>query len=66
MKIRCVQCGEYFIADDEIIELISQGSVNSDPVNTCDECFEILKRQYRDHKRMIIDSDPLGKPKNTK
>jgi len=66
MKIRCVQCGEYFFADDEIIEIMSQGNSNTEPVNTCDECFKILKHQYHFNKRMIIDSDPIGRSKKAK
>jgi hypothetical protein len=43
MKIRCRHCGEYFYPDEETIELVSEGWIFADSVNTCDECWELIE-----------------------
>ncbi len=57
MKIRCKHCGEYFTPDDETIELISEGYIERSTVNTCDECFEMLRHPSFDESEMISDAD---------
>ena len=49
MKIRCRHCGEFFCPSDETVDLISEGYISSDSVNTCDDCWDMLK-----HFRMIL------------
>lgn len=34
MKIRCIHCGEYFFLDEETLELMTEGYISSDTVNT--------------------------------
>jgi hypothetical protein len=59
MEIRCTVCGEYFHPNDETIELISEGWITADSINTCDECFEMIKNPfYDDLSEMISDADP--------
>ncbi len=58
MKIRCKHCGEYFTPDDDTMELISEGWVDSNQVNTCDDCFEMLRNPIFDESEMISDADP--------
>jgi hypothetical protein len=58
MKIRCVICGDYFHPDDETLTLMSDGYINAGDVNTCDECFEMLRDQCHDIEDMISDADP--------
>jgi hypothetical protein len=35
MKIRCIDCGEYFNPSEEAIELKEDGCINPDSVNKC-------------------------------
>jgi len=58
MKIRCIICGEYFTPDDETIELISEGWADRSLVNTCDDCFDMLRNPTFDESEMISDADP--------
>jgi len=57
MKIKCIHCGEYFFPDEETIEILSEGFIESASVNICDECWEILN-QPPDYSDMISDADP--------
>lgn len=38
MKIRCRQCGEYFLIDKQTAKLIEGGYVSPQEVDTCDDC----------------------------
>ena len=58
MKIRCKVCGEFFYPDDETKELVSEGYITSDCVNTCDECWDMLNHLFDDIEDMISDADP--------
>ena len=58
MKIRCIVCGDYFYSDEETMELMSEGYIERCTVNTCDECFEMLRDYYDDTEGMISDADP--------
>jgi hypothetical protein len=58
MKIRCKHYGEYFTPDDETLELISEGRIERNTVNTCDDCFEMLRNPIFDESEMISDPDP--------
>lgn len=58
MKIRCIYCGEYFNPDVDTLELMSEGYIDSSHVNTCDECFELLRNPCFDESEMISDADP--------
>ena len=58
MKIKCIVCGDYFYPDDETLALMSDGYINAGDVNTCDECFELLRDPCQDIEDMISDADP--------
>jgi formate dehydrogenase maturation protein FdhE len=58
MKIRCKVCGEFFNPDEETVELVSEGFIDSASVNTCDDCWVMLKHLYEDTEEMISDADP--------
>ena len=58
MKIRCIYCGEYFNPDEYTLELMSEGFIDSSQVNTCDDCFEMLRNPCFDESEMISDADP--------
>jgi hypothetical protein len=59
MKTKCIVCGDYFELAEESVELISEGWITSDSVNTCDECFEMIQSSYYlDQEDMISDADP--------
>jgi len=55
MKIRCKVCGEFFNPDEETVELVSEGYIDS--VNTCYECWDMLNHFYDDTEEMISDED---------
>lgn len=58
MKIRCKVCGDFFTPDEETYELVSEGYITSDSVNTCDECWDMLNHLFDDDEDMISDADP--------
>jgi hypothetical protein len=58
MKIQCIICGDYFYPDEETLALMSDGYIYACDVNTCDECFEMLRESYNDIDEMISDADP--------
>ena len=58
MKIRCKVCGEYFYPDEETLALISDGYLISGDVNTCDDCWDMLKQPPDDFMDMYSDADP--------
>jgi len=58
MKIRCKVCGEYFYPDEETLALISDGYLISGDVNTCDDCWDMLKQPPDDFIDMYSDADP--------
>jgi hypothetical protein len=58
MKIRCKVCGEFFHPDEETNELVSEGFITSDSVNTCDDCWDMLNHVFDDIEDMISDADP--------
>jgi hypothetical protein len=57
MKIRCRHCGEFFIPSDECVELISEGYINPDSVNICDDCWDMLEHLQDDMSEMQSDAD---------
>lgn len=58
MKIRCKVCGEYFYPDEETLALMSDGYLISGDVNTCDDCWDMLKQPPDDFIDMYSDADP--------
>jgi hypothetical protein len=58
MKIRCKVCGDFFNPDEETLELISEGFMSRDSINTCDNCWDMLNHLYNDNEEMISDADP--------
>jgi hypothetical protein len=56
MKIRCIQCGEFFCPSDERVDLISEGYISSDSVNICDDCWDMLEHFQDDISDMYSDS----------
>ena len=56
MKIRCKVYGEFFNPDNETIELVSDGYI--DTVDTCDECWDMLNHLFDDTEEMFSDADP--------
>jgi len=58
MKIRCKHCCEFFCPSDESVDLISEGYINSDNVNICDDCWEMINQLPDDFADMYSDADP--------
>ncbi len=58
MKIRCKVCGEFFNPDEETMELVSEGYIDSASVDTCDDCWDMLNNLFNDTEDMISDADP--------
>ena len=58
MKIRCKVCGEFFSPDNETVELVSDGYIDSASIDTCDDCWDMLNHLYDDTEGMISDADP--------
>lgn len=58
MEILCRCCGEYFSPCDETLDLIAEGFISSDSVNTCDDCWDILQLSEFDLSESFSDADP--------
>ena len=58
MNIRCRQCGEYFCPCDETLDLIAEGYISSDSVNTCDDCWNMIQLSEFDLSESFSDADP--------
>jgi hypothetical protein len=58
MEIRCKHCGEFFAPSSETLDLISEGYISSDSVNTCDDCWDMLQLSEYDYYESFSDSDP--------
>jgi hypothetical protein len=58
MNIRCRHCGEYFCPCDETLDLIAEGFVSSDSVNTCDDCWDMIQLSEFDISEAFSDADP--------
>jgi len=58
MKIRCKVCGEFFSTDEETVELVSEGFIDSVVIDTCDDCWDMMNHLYDDTEDMICDADP--------
>lgn len=58
MKIRCKVCGEFFNPDNDTTELLSEGFITSDSIDTCDDCWYMLNHLDDDSQDMISDADP--------
>jgi hypothetical protein len=58
MNIRCRHCGEYFCPCDETLDLIAEGYISSDSVNTCDLCLVMNQLCEFDDSDSFSDADP--------
>jgi len=58
MEILCKFCGQWFIPSDDSIDLISEGFISSDSVNTCDDCWDLIQLSEFDYYEMHSDLDP--------
>ena len=58
MEIRCRHCGEYFCPCDETLDLIAEGYISSDSVNTCNQCWDMLSLSEFDLSESFSDADP--------
>lgn len=58
MEIRCRHCGEYFCPGDDTLDLIAEGFVSSDSVNTCDSCWDMIQLLEYDYYEEFSDAGP--------
>lgn len=58
MNIRCRHCGEYFFPCTDTLELLVEGYITSDSVNTCDDCWDMLLLSEFDFSESYSDADP--------
>ena len=57
MEIRCKFCQEFFNPGDENLELIAAGYFNSDSVNTCDDCWNIIQLEEFDYSEFFMEPE---------
>jgi hypothetical protein len=57
MEIKCKCCGEYFSPDNETFDLIAEGYISSDSVNTCDFCWDLLQLEEYDLSESLSIAD---------
>jgi hypothetical protein len=58
MKIRCRFCSEYFSPCEETLDLIAEGYISSDTVNTCDDYWDQIQLSEFDQIETFSDADP--------
>ena len=58
MEIRCKFCGEFFRPGDDTLELLSEGYISTDSVNTCDDCWDLMELTEYDLIESFSDADP--------
>ncbi|MGC1390726.1 MAG: hypothetical protein WA816_06790 [Bacteroidales bacterium] len=58
MNVKCKICGEYFCPRNETLDLIAEGFISSDSVNTCDDCWDMLQLSEFDLSESYNDTDP--------
>jgi len=58
MEILCRCCHEFFTPCDDTLDLIAEGFISADSVNTCDDCWEMLKYSECDQYDTYSDADP--------
>ena len=37
-KFKCIHCGDYFTPHEDTIELLEEGFITKDMIDTCEEC----------------------------
>ena len=58
MEIKCRWCGSWFSPCDETLDLIAEGYISSDSVNTCDDCWDLLQLCEFEDSDSFSDADP--------
>jgi hypothetical protein len=58
MEIKCKHCSEFFTPSDETTDLIAEGYISSDSVNTCDDCWDMIQLSEFDLSESFSDADP--------
>jgi hypothetical protein len=58
MNIKCRCCKEYFCPCDDTLDLIAEGYISSDSVNTCDDCWDMIQLSEFDLSESYSDADP--------
>ena len=58
MHIKCQCCNEYFCPCDETLDLIAQGFISSDNVNTCPDFWDLIELSESDFSESFSDADP--------
>ena len=58
MEIRCKHCATWFSPCDETIDLIAEGFISTDSVNTCDDCWDMIQLSEFDLTESFSDADP--------
>jgi hypothetical protein len=58
MNVKCKICGEYFCPCDDTLDLIAEGFISSDNVNTCPSCWDMIQLSESDFSESFSDTDP--------
>ena len=58
MQIKCSCCGQYFCPSSETIDMIAEGYISPDSVNTCDDCWDMIQLCEFDDSDSFSDADP--------
>lgn len=56
MEILFLICGTYFTQGYETMKLITEGFVPGFQVNTCDDCYKMIRNPAFDESEMISDA----------
>ncbi|MCE5348324.1 MAG: hypothetical protein LLG13_18815 [Bacteroidales bacterium] len=49
---------EFFRPGDDTLELLSEGYISTDSVNTCDDCWDLIELSENDLIESFSDADP--------
>jgi hypothetical protein len=58
MEIKFRFCGEYFCPSNETIDMIAEGYISHDSVNTCDDSWDMIQLPEFDLSESYSDADP--------
>ena len=57
MEIKCRCCGEYFSPSNESLDMLIEGFICSESINTCNECWDLLQISEYDYSD-FSDAEP--------
>jgi hypothetical protein len=58
MNIQCKCCHEFFVPNDDALDLLEEGYITSDSCNLCSDCWDLIQLSEFDYAGAFTDADP--------